>query len=92
MSCYLLVDRQFVNGGYFDTLVTNTLDGRVCMVTLQTKLGPKRFFISSHPNEEDLELAKNAFGDILRGEYFSKKEALTNILNTSYYRQYPPED
>lgn len=92
MSCYFLVDRQFVNGGYFDTLITHTLDGRVCMVTLQTKLGSKKVFTSNHPNEEDLELAKNAFEDMLGGERFSEKEPLTNILNTSYYRKYPPED
>lgn len=109
MYCYLLIDGQFVNGGYFDTLTVNTLDTKVYVATLQGRLGPEKVFVSGRPNtiynntlwleEDDPELAKNAFGDKLRNEYFQEKEALAtkyhtsmNILNASYYRQYPPED
>lgn len=109
MYCYLLINGQFVNGGYFDTLTVNMLDTEVYVATLQTKRGPEKFFVSRRPNtiynntlwleEDDPELAKNAFGDMLRSKYFSDKEALAteyhtsmDILNASYYRQYPPED
>lgn len=109
MYCYLLVDGQFVNGGYFDTLDGGTIDSRVYVATLQSKRGPEKVFVSSRPNviynntlwleEDDPELAKNAFGDMIRNNYFQKRDRLKteydtkiNILNASYYRQYPPED
>ena len=109
MYCYLLIDGQFVNAGYFDTLTVSPLDTRLHVATLQGKLGPEKVFVSGRPNtlynntiwleEDDPELAKNAFGDMLRNQYFWDKEALTtkyhtdmNILNASYWRQYPPED
>ena len=109
MYCYLLIDGQFVNGGYFDTLERGMLDARVFVATLQGKLGPEKIFVSDHPNtvynntiwleEDDPELAKNAFGDMIRNNYFQKKDRLKaeydhnmNVLNASYYRQYPPED
>lgn len=109
MYCYLLIDGQFVNGGYFEHLDGGTLDTRVYVATLQTKRGDEKVFVSSRPNtiynntlwleEDDPELAKNAFADMLRGKYFRDKEALAteyhtnmDILNASYYRQYPPED
>lgn len=109
MYCYLLVDGQFVNAGYFDTLTVSPLDTRLHVATLQGRLGPEKVFVSGRPNtiynntlwleEDDPELAKNAFGDMLRNKYFQEKEDLAtkyhtsmNILNASYYRQYPPED
>ena len=109
MYCYLLVDGRFVNGGYFDTLEVCTLDTKVYVATLQGRLGPEKVFVSSSPNtiynntlwleEDDPELAKNAFGDMIRAQYFREKEDLAteyhtsmDILNASYYRQYPPED
>ena len=109
MYCYLLVDGQFVNAGYFDTLTVSLLDTRLHVATLQGRLGPEKVFVSGRPNtiynntlwleEDDPELAKNAFGDMLRNKYFQEKEDLAtkyhtsmNILNASYYRQYPPED
>lgn len=109
MYCYLLVDGQFVNAGYFDTLTVSPLDTRLHVATLQGRLGPEKVFVSGRPNtiynntlwleEDDPELAKNAFGDMLRNKYFQEKEDLAtkyhtsmNILNASYYRQCPPED
>lgn len=109
MYCYLLVDGQFVNAGYFDTLTVSPLDTRLHVATLHGRLGPEKVFVSGRPNtiynntlwleEDDPELAKNAFGDMLRNKYFQEKEDLAtkyhtsmNILNASYYRQYPPED
>lgn len=109
MYCYLLVDGQFVNAGYFDTLTVSPLDTRLHVATLQGRLGPEKVFVSGRPNtiynntlwleEDDPELAKNAFGDMLRNKYFQEKEDLAtkyhtsmNILNASYYSQYPPED
>lgn len=109
MYCYLLIDGQFVNGGYFDTLTVNMLDTKVYVATFQGRLGPEKVFVSGRPNtiynntlwleEDDPELAKNAFSDMIRNNYFQKKDRLKaeydhnmNILNASYYRQYPPED
>ena len=109
MYCYLLVDGKFINGGYFDTLTVNMLDTKVYVATLQGRLGPEKVFVSGRSNtiynntlwleEDDPELAKNAFGDMIRNNYFRKKDQLKaeydsnmNILNASYYRQYPPED
>lgn len=109
MYCYLLIDGRFLNAGYFDTLTVNMLDTKVYVATLQGCLGPEKVFVSRSPNtiynntlwleEDDPELAKNAFADMLRNEYFQEKEDLAtkyhtsmDILNASYYSQYPPED
>lgn len=109
MYCYLLIDGQFVNGGYFEHLDGGMLDTRTYVATLQTKRGDEKVFVSSRPNviynntlwleEDDPELARNAFGDMIRNNYFQKKDRLKaeydhnmNVLNASYYRQYPPED
>lgn len=109
MYCYLLIDGQFVNGGYFDTLTVNMLDTKVYVATLQGRLGPEKVFVSGRPNtiynntiwleEDDPELAKNAFGDMIRKDYVQKRWQLTeeyhtkmDILCTSYSLQYPPEN
>ena len=44
MYCYLLIDGQFVNGGYFEHLDGGTLDTRVYVATLQTKRGDEKSF------------------------------------------------
>lgn len=90
MYCYLLIDGQFVNGGYFDTLTVSPLDTRLYVATLQGKLGPEKVFVSGHPNtlynntiwleEDDPELAKNAFGDMIRTKYFQKKRTIKSKI------------
>ena len=106
MYCYLLIDGQFVNGGYFDTMDVDPIDIHICTTVLQTKHRKERIFISSRPNviynntlwleEDDPELAKNAFGDMIRNNYFEKRDKLKaeydhnmNVLDASYRRQYP---
>ena len=106
MYCYLLINGQFVNGGYFDTMDVDRIDIRLAQVVLQTTHGKERIYISSRPNviynnaiwfeEDDSELAKNAFGDMLRNRYFEKRDKLKaeydhamNVLDASYRRQCP---
>jgi len=82
MYCYLLVDDRVINEGYFNTLKYSGIDPYVAVATVNGK----DIFVSSSPNmiynntlwleEDNPELAKNAFGDRIRSEYFRKREAL----------------
>lgn len=82
MYCYLLIDDQVINEGYFNTLKNSDIDSYVSVATVNGK----DIFVASCSNmiynntlwleEGNLELAKNAFGDMIRAEYFRKREAL----------------
>lgn len=87
MYCYLLVDDQVINEGYFNTLKNSDIDSYVSVATVNGK----DVFVSSSPNtiynntlwleEDNPGLAKYAFGDRIRAEYFRKKEALKTEYN-----------
>ena len=82
MYCYLLVNDQVINEGYFNTLKNSDIDSYVSVATVNGK----DIFVASRSNmiynntlwleEDNPELAKNAFGDMIRAEYFRKREAL----------------
>lgn len=87
MYCYLLIDDRVINEGYFDTLKNSDIDQYVAVATVNGK----NIFVSSNPNtiynntlwleEDNPELAKNAFGDRIRAEYFRKRDALKTEYN-----------
>lgn len=82
MYCYLLIDDRVINEGYFNTLKNSDIGPYISVATVNGK----DIFVPSRSDmiynnalwleEDNPELAKKAFGDMIRDEYFRKIEAL----------------